>query len=70
MEYMTSLPKQSETQNLVMVNKLLDIYILLYFRGRLRSLAALLDKCLLIDVFYFIKSFAVFRSTFCVNFAL
>ena len=40
--------KQSETQNLVMVNKILDIYFLLYFR----SLAVLLDKCLLIDVFF------------------
>ena len=49
-------PKQSESKILVMVNKILDIYILLYFRGRLRSLAVLLDKCLLTDVFLFYKN--------------
>ena len=48
-------PKQSETQNLVMVNKIFDIYFLLYFRGRLRSLAVLLDKYLLVDVFLVYK---------------
>ena len=53
--YDIAFPKQSETLNLAMVNKILDIYILLYFRGRLRSLAVLLDKCLLTDVFLFYK---------------
>ena len=53
--YDISFPKQSETQKLVMVNKIVDIYILLFFRSRLRSLAVLLDKCLLIDVFLFYK---------------
>ena len=54
-KYDIAFPKQSETQNLVMVNKNFDIYILLYFRGRLRTLAVLLDKCLLTDVFLFYK---------------
>ena len=74
-------PKQSESNILVMVNKILDIFILLYFRGRLRSLAVLLDKCLLTDAFlfykiiYFIQCHIFFkllvkRSTFCVNLAL
>ena len=58
--YDIAFPKQSETQNLVMVNKILDIYILLYFRGRLRSLAVLLDKCLLTDVFLFLFCFATY----------
>ena len=53
--YDIAFPKQSETQNLVVVSKILDIYILLYFRGRLRSLAGLLGKCLPIDVFVFYK---------------
>ena len=53
--YDIAFPKQPETQNIVMVNKLLDIYSLLYFRGSLRSLAALLDRCLLIDVLLFYK---------------
>ena len=77
-KYDIAFPKQSQTQNLVMVNKILDIYILLYFRGRLRSLAVLLDKCLLTDVFLFYKIISciqrhiflkllVKRSTFCVN---
>ena len=39
--YDIAFPKQSETQNLMMVNKILDIYILLYFRGRSRSLVVL-----------------------------
>ena len=47
-KYDIAFPEPSETQNLVMINKMLDIYILLYFCGRLRSLAILLDKCLLI----------------------
>ena len=55
--YDIAFPNQSETQNLVTVSKILDIYSLLYFRGSLRSLAALLDKCLLIDVFLFYKIF-------------
>ena len=51
-KYDIAFPKQSETQNLVMVNKMLDTYI----RGRFkRSLAVLLDKCLLSDVFLFYK---------------
>ena len=33
---------------------------LVYFRGRQKSLSVLFDKCLLIDIFYFIKSFAAF----------
>ena len=33
-KYDTAFPKKSETQNLVMVNKIFDIYIMLYFRGR------------------------------------
>ena len=53
--YGISFPKQSETQKLVMVNKIVDIYILLFFRSRLRSLAVLLDKYLLIDAFLFYK---------------
>ena len=47
-----------------MINNILDFYILLYLRGRLRSLAVLLDKCLLINLFFFIKSFADFSVIF------
>ena len=46
--YDVAFPKQSETQNLMMVNKSLDIYVLLYFRGRLRSLAVLANWCIFI----------------------
>ena len=53
-KYDIAFPIQSETQNLVMVNKILEISILLYFRGRLRSLAVLLDQGLLTDVFLFL----------------
>ena len=53
-KYDIAFPKQSETQNLVMV-KIFDIYILLYFCGSLRSLAVLLDKCLRTNVFLFYK---------------
>ena len=54
-KYDIAFPKQSESKILVMVKKKFDIYILLYFRGRLRSLAFLLDKCLLTDVFLLYK---------------
>ena len=45
--------KESETRNLVRVNKILDsYYILPYFRSRVRSLAVFPVKSLLVDVFF------------------
>ena len=50
----TAFLKETEIRNLVIVNNLFDIYILPYFFSRIRSLAVLLDKSLLMDVFFFL----------------
>ena len=42
----TAFLNESETRNVVMVNKILDIYILPCCRSRVRSLAVLLHKSL------------------------